>query len=120
MAESNLKRAALRLGTVLSTAKEMTRYREEKQVLDADGAAQRLIEKQASLQQAVRARQSDGSISIADLEELKELQDSVSSKVSGYLEAQQAAKNLLTVVNSEISRLCGFAFAALARPSDCC
>jgi cell fate (sporulation/competence/biofilm development) regulator YlbF (YheA/YmcA/DUF963 family) len=104
MAESNLREAALRLGAVLS---------------DADDEAMRLIEKQASLQQAVRTRQSEGSISIADLEELNQLQEAVSSKVSKYLGAQQEAKGLLTAVNGEISRLCGFSFVSFARTSDC-
>ena len=120
MAESNLKQAALRLGAVLSETKEMTRYLEEKRTLDADDEALRLIEKQASLQQAVRTKHGEGSISIADLEELSQLQEAVSSKVSEYLGAQQAAKRLLTAVNGEISRLCGFSFVSFARPSDCC
>jgi cell fate (sporulation/competence/biofilm development) regulator YlbF (YheA/YmcA/DUF963 family) len=120
MAESNLREAALRLGAVLSETREMARYLEEKKTLDADDEAMRLIEKQASLQQAVRTRQSEGSISIADLEELNQLQEAVSSKVSKYLGAQQEAKGLLTAVNGEISRLCGFSFVSFARPSDCC
>jgi cell fate (sporulation/competence/biofilm development) regulator YlbF (YheA/YmcA/DUF963 family) len=120
MAESNLTQTALRLGAVLRQTNEMTRYLEEKKMLDADDEALRMIEKQASLQRAMRTKQIEGPISIADLEELKEIHDAVSSKVSSFLGAQQEAKRLLAVVNGEISRLCGFAFDSLARQAACC
>lgn len=120
MAESDLREAARRLGIALRETEEVTRYLDEKRVLDADDEAARLIEKQASLQKAVGTRQKDQSISIAELQELKELQDAVASKVSAYLAAQQEAKRLLTIVNDEISRRCGFGFSSLARPADCC
>ncbi len=120
MPESDLGEAAARLGAALRQSKEMTEYLKERAILDADREAQRLIEKQAGLRQAVRIRQTGGSISVADLQELKDLQDAVESKVSAYLAAQQEMKELLTAVNGEISRLCGFSFASLARPGDCC
>ena len=120
MVEKELEQAAQHLGAVLRSTKEMAAYLEAKRLLDADHEALLLIEKQASLQQTVREKQDKGLISIADVEELNDLQDDVSSKISAYLGAELKAKALLTVVNREISRVSGFAFASLARPSGCC
>ena len=120
MVEKELEHAARHLGAVLRRTKEVAAYLVAKAVLDADTEALMLIEKQAGLQQAVREKQGKGLISIADLEEPKKLQDTLSSRVSLCLGAEQKAKVLLTVVNGEVSGLCGFDFASLARPSGCC
>ncbi len=85
----------------------------------ASGLMRDLTQSQTSL----RARQSNGSLSQADIAQFRILQAEVQDNqlITGYIQAQNEAIAYLQQINQEISQWLGMDFAALARrPSSCC
>jgi Uncharacterized conserved protein len=88
----------------------------------SDSQAHTLIERLSALQTEVRRKQTNGSVTEADIEELRAVQTEVQSNATliTYSNTQQAAVIFLREINQEISQLLGVDFASLAKQSSCC
>lgn len=96
-------------------------YHQAKACLDADPEARALLERLASAQNEFRIRQSNGGLTQADIDSLRDLQRQVQANnlIIRFAETQQAAIAYLPEVNKEISQLLGFDFAGMAGPASC-
>ena len=106
----------------LASSEPIVAYLQALQSLDADRPAQALLQRLGQVQSELRARQARGTITQADVEQLRALQREVQSNhlISNYASTQQGAVDYLRQVNQEISQLLGIDFAALARPTGGC
>lgn len=87
----------------------------------SDSQAYGLIERLSTLQTELRRKQTNGSVTKADIDELRAVQAEVQSNATliAYSSTQQAAINFLREINQEISQLLGVDFAILAKQSTC-
>ena len=87
----------------------------------SDSQAHGLIERLSALQNDVRRKQSNGSVTDADIVELRSVQNEVQANptLMTYTSAQQEAVNYLREINQEISQLLGVDFAILAKQKTC-
>ncbi len=117
-----LNQATQALGNVLNETPPLRAYAHAAAKLGADGQATALLDELQRVQSDVRARQSNGGVTEADLVRLRQLQQVVQSNptIAAFIEAQQNAQAYLPEVNQAISELLGVNFAALGRASVCC
>jgi cell fate (sporulation/competence/biofilm development) regulator YlbF (YheA/YmcA/DUF963 family) len=89
--------------------------------LQTDRAANKLLERFAVAQSELRARQTEGQISMSEVEALRALQQAVQAdaSVQEYSTAQQAAAECLRQVNQDISDVLGVDFGMLTKRGCC-
>jgi cell fate (sporulation/competence/biofilm development) regulator YlbF (YheA/YmcA/DUF963 family) len=89
--------------------------------LQTDPAANKLLERFAVAQSELRARQSQGQVSMPEVEALRALQQAVQANASvrEYSAAQQAAAACLRQVNQDISEVLGVDFGTLTKRGCC-
>jgi cell fate (sporulation/competence/biofilm development) regulator YlbF (YheA/YmcA/DUF963 family) len=116
-----LQAAAERLAEMLCREDPIAEYRQAVDALETDPHARQLLDQLAAAQADMRVHQKDNSVTQADLDHLRDLQQQVETNqiIMRYAQAQQLANIYLIGVNQEISQLIGVDFAALAR-SGCC
>jgi cell fate (sporulation/competence/biofilm development) regulator YlbF (YheA/YmcA/DUF963 family) len=97
-------------------------YQKSRAQYKSDSQAHALIERLSTLQTELRRKQTNGSVTEADIEELRTVQAEVQSNATliAYTNTQQAAANFLREINQEISQLLGVDFASLAKQNNCC
>ena len=96
-------------------------YQKSRAQFKSDSQAHALIERLSALQTELRRKQTNGSVTQADIEELRVVQTQVQSNATliAYASTQQDAVNFLREINQEISQLLGVDFAILAKQSTC-
>ena len=96
-------------------------YQQSRVQMKSDSQAQTLIERLSALQTELRRKQTNGSVTQADIEELRAVQAQVQANATlmAYASTQQDAVNFLREINQEISQLLGVDFATLAKQSTC-
>ena len=96
-------------------------YQQSRVQMKSNSQAQTLIERLSALQTELRRKQTNGSVTQADIEELRVVQTQVQSNATliAYASTQQDAVNFLREINQEISQLLGVDFAILAKQSTC-
>ncbi len=117
----NVSNATRRLADALKRADPIETYRDAQARLEADPQATTLLDQLAAAQADLRVRQSDGTVTQADIDYARALQSQVqaNSTIMSYVEAQQGADTYLVEVNLAISQLLGIDFASLARTCSC-
>jgi cell fate (sporulation/competence/biofilm development) regulator YlbF (YheA/YmcA/DUF963 family) len=97
-------------------------YQKSRMQYKSDLQAHALIERLSALQTEFRRKQTNGSVTEADIKELGAVQSEVQSNATliAYSTTQQAAASFLREVNKEINQLLGVDFASLAKQSSCC
>ncbi len=117
----NVSNATRRLADALNRADPIETYRDAQARLEADPQATALLDQLAAAQADLRVRQSDGTVTQANIDHARALQSQVqaNSTIMSYVEAQQAADTYLVEVNLTISQLLGIDFASLARTCGC-
>ncbi len=117
----NVANATRRLADALKRADPIETYRDAQARLEADPQATTLLDQLAAAQADLRVRQSDGTVTQADIDRARALQSQVqaNSTIMSYVEAQQGADTYLVEVNLAISQLLGIDFASLARTCGC-
>ena len=87
----------------------------------SDSQAHGLIERLSALQAELRRQQTNGSVTQADIDELRAVQAQVQANATliAHASTQQEAVNFLREINQEISQLLGVDFAILAKQSTC-
>jgi cell fate (sporulation/competence/biofilm development) regulator YlbF (YheA/YmcA/DUF963 family) len=96
-------------------------YRKSRAQFESDSQAHALIERLSALQTELRRKQTNGSVTQTDIEELRTVQAQVQANATliAYTNTQQNAVNFLREINQEISQLLGVDFAILAKQSTC-
>jgi len=96
-------------------------YQQSRVQMKSNSQAQTLIERLSALQTELRRKQTNGSVTQADIEELRAVQAQVQANATlmAYASTQQDAVNFLREINQEISQLLGVDFATLAKQSTC-
>lgn len=96
-------------------------YQQSRVQMKSDSQAQTLIERLSALQTELRRKQTNGSVTQADIEELRAVQAQVQANATlmAYASTQQDAVNFLREINQEISQLLGMDFATLTKQSTC-
>lgn len=109
------------LAAALAQAEPIVAYRAACDRLDTDPVAHGLLERLASVQADLRSRQARGTLTEAQLNQLRALQRQAQLNriIMDYIGAQQAAMAYLPDVSQEISRLLGVDFGALIGRSSC-
>ena len=113
--------AAETLAAALTRVEPIAAYRRAQARFEADPRARALLKHLSTAQADLRVRQSRGTLTQADVNKLRALQQEVGSNsiIMEYIEAQQAAIAYLPGVNQEIGQLLGMDFAAMAGPASC-
>ncbi len=113
--------ATRRLADALKRADPIEAYHDAEALFLADAQATALLDQLAAAQADLRVRQSDGTVTQADIDHARALQSQVqaNSTIMSYVEAQQTANTYLVEVNLAISQLLGIDFASLARTCGC-
>ena len=113
--------AAETLAAALIRVEPIAAYRRAQTQLEATPHARARLERLSAAQADLRVRQSRGTLTQSDVNNLRALQQEVRSDpvIMDYAVAQQAAIAYLPEVNQEISQLLGTDFAALAGPASC-
>ena len=96
-------------------------YHQSQARLESDPAAHGLLERLSALQSGLRRKQSNSTVTQAEVDELRAVQAQVQANatIMVYAQSQQEAVNFLREINQEISQLLGMDFASLARQSTC-
>ena len=96
-------------------------YQKSREQFKSDSQAHALIERLSALQAELRRQQTNGSVTQADIDELRTLQAQVQANATliAHASTQQEAVNFLREINQEISQLLGVDFAILAKQSTC-
>lgn len=96
-------------------------YQKSRAQFKSDSQAHALIERLSALQTELRRKQTNGSVTQTDIEELRAVQAQVQANATliAYANTQQDAVNFLREINQEISQLLGVDFAILAKQSTC-
>jgi cell fate (sporulation/competence/biofilm development) regulator YlbF (YheA/YmcA/DUF963 family) len=110
------------LAAALARSEPMAAYHQAQANLEADPASLNLLQLFSMAQSELRLRQTDGTMTPANVGRLRDLQNQVQANptIMAYARAQQAALAYLPEVNLEISQLLGPDFAAVAGPFGCC
>ena len=113
--------AAETLAAAVTRVEPIAAYRRAQVRFEADLHARTLLKHLSTAQADLRVRQSRGTLTQADVNKLRALQQEVGSNdiIMEYIEAQQAAIAYLPEVNQEIGQLLGMDFAAMAGPASC-
>lgn len=111
-----LEAATENLAAALWTAPSLAAYRDAQTRLEAEPASQTLLQSLLTSQGQLRQKQMNGSITRADIEALRSLQNAVQANttIMDYVMAQQDALAYLPEVNQSISEWLGVDFAALS------
>jgi cell fate (sporulation/competence/biofilm development) regulator YlbF (YheA/YmcA/DUF963 family) len=111
-----LAAATENLAEALWNAPPLAAYRQAQANLEAEPAAQALLESLVTSQNELRMKQMNGRITQADVDALRALQNQVQrdTTIMDYVMAQQEALAYLPEVNQSISEWLGVDFAALA------
>ena len=114
-----LQAATDALGQGLAASEPFTRYTQAQTVLDTDQAAGDLLDLLVSTQNSFRVQQKQGSVTQADIDQLKALQARVQEDavIMEYANSQKAAIAFLKEINQEISQQLGMDFALIAKRS---
>jgi cell fate (sporulation/competence/biofilm development) regulator YlbF (YheA/YmcA/DUF963 family) len=117
-----LTQATEALGVNLSCSRPFLRYRAATNRLNSDEQASAILQQLAELQAELRTRQMQGTLTSADLNQLRSLQGEAqhSPTIAEHLEAQQGVIDAIRDINQEISNWLGVDFALLARTPGCC
>ena len=109
------------LAETLLHSEPLLAYHQAKTHLERETEASAFLERLFSAQNEFRVRQSNGSVTQADIDRLRVLQNEVQANkiIMLFVETQQAAIAYLPEVNKEISQLLGFDFAGMAGPASC-
>jgi cell fate (sporulation/competence/biofilm development) regulator YlbF (YheA/YmcA/DUF963 family) len=118
---ARLQSATITLAESLQTSEPFVQYERAGQLLKSDAQAKNLLEQLANMQAQVRSAQMKGSLTQADIDNLRSMQGQAQQNdtIVAHAHAQQNAVNYLREVNQEISQLLGFDFAMLTRQSSC-
>ena len=113
--------AAETLAAALTRVEPIAEYHRAQAQLEATPHARALLGRLSAAQADLRVRQSRGTLTQSDLDNVRAVQQEVRSDpvIMDYAVAQQAAIAYLPEVNQEISQLLGTDFAALAGPASC-
>ena len=116
-----LKEAASALTDNLLASDPFIRYQRAQARLNENHQARALLEQLSQTQASLRKKQASGSVTQAEVDELRAIQEQVqrTTVIMDYAEAQQQAVNFLREINSEISQLLGINFASFANHSTC-
>jgi cell fate (sporulation/competence/biofilm development) regulator YlbF (YheA/YmcA/DUF963 family) len=119
---ASMQEATSNLAENLSQSEPFLRYRAAERKLQADQEAQQLLTDLSEWQQKIRDQQNSGHIIVTDLEQLRSLQNAVSTNdvIQDYGLTQALAIAFLREVNQEISTLLSIDFSSLARRSGSC
>jgi cell fate (sporulation/competence/biofilm development) regulator YlbF (YheA/YmcA/DUF963 family) len=109
------------LAETLLHSEPLLAYHQAKTHLERDAEASAFLERLSTAQNEFRVRQSNGSVTQADIDRLRVLQNEVQANkiIMLFVETQQAAIAYLPEVNKEISQLLGFDFTGMAGPASC-
>jgi cell fate (sporulation/competence/biofilm development) regulator YlbF (YheA/YmcA/DUF963 family) len=120
--QPNLKHATQDLGNALKNTPSLRAYLGAKERMATDAQAIALLDEFQRVQSDIRVRQSDSSLTQADLTRLRQLQSDVQTNptIAAFGAAEQEAKSYVRQVNLVISDLLGIDFASLGRVSGCC
>ena len=96
-------------------------YQQARTCLNEDHQARALLEQLSQTQTSLREKQANGSVTQADVEALRALQEQVqrNNVIMDYAHTQQDAVNFLREINDEISQLLGITFASYANHATC-
>ena len=110
------------LAVNLRQSESVVLYHLAHETLEADPQARALLERFSAAQADLRAKQSRGAVTSADVEHLRALQREVqvNRTIMEYAETQQLAIAYLRETNQEISQLIGMDFGSLAKRPGCC
>jgi cell fate (sporulation/competence/biofilm development) regulator YlbF (YheA/YmcA/DUF963 family) len=117
-----LAQATEALGVNLSYSGQFLCYRAATNGLNDDAHASAILQQLAELQAELRIRQTQGTLTSEDLNQLRSLQDDAQRNpvIAEHLEAQQSVIDAIREINREISSCLGVDFASLARTPGCC
>ncbi len=117
-----LKQASGKLVQALEQSAPFRAYVQALTKMEADPSATALLDELQHVQQDVRVRQGDGSVTQEDTARLRQLQSAVQSHpaIAAFLAADLEVKAFLPQVNGLISDLIGIDFASLGRTQGCC
>ena len=96
-------------------------YQQARKRLDQDVEARALLDKLGQTQASLRQKQVNDSLTQAEIDTLRGLQEQVQGNkvVMTYAQTQQEAINFLREINQEISQLLGINFSTFANHSTC-
>jgi cell fate (sporulation/competence/biofilm development) regulator YlbF (YheA/YmcA/DUF963 family) len=96
-------------------------YQQARKCLDQDVEARALLDQLEQTQASLRQKQADRSLTQAEIDALRGLQEQVQRNkvVMAYAQTQQEAIDFLREINQKISQLLGINFAAFANHSTC-
>lgn len=96
-------------------------YQQSQARMNSDSQTRALLKRLSALQTELRRKQTNGSVTQADIEELRAVQAKVQANaaIMAYAQSQQEVVTFLREINQEISQLLGVDFASLARQSTC-
>ena len=114
--------AAIYFGKNLVASEPYVRYQQAEQALNADAAALGLLNNLKQAQVKVSRAQTNGTITVENLQALGEIQRQVEATpvITEYIASQQEMTRFFQEINTEISQLLGLNFALVARRSSCC
>lgn len=106
----------------LQACEAFVHLRQAQARLNDDAQACALLEQMSQAQAELRKKQASGSVTQAEIDALRSLQEQVqgSTVITAYARAQENAVNFLREINGEISQLLGINFAVFANRSTCC
>jgi cell fate (sporulation/competence/biofilm development) regulator YlbF (YheA/YmcA/DUF963 family) len=105
----------------LRASEAFVHYQQAHTRLSADSDARALLDQLSRSQAHLRQQQANGSVTQAEIDSLRELQQNVQRNpiIMDYAQSQQDAVNFLREINNEISQLLGINFASLANHATC-
>ena len=120
--DERLQRAAKRLGQALRASAPVRAHLDANATLEADADATSLLDAIVERQAELRVKQTDGGLTQADIDGLREFQSRVQAQpsIAAYMQTSQDVRALLSQVDQEITQVLGVDFARLARKSGCC
>jgi cell fate (sporulation/competence/biofilm development) regulator YlbF (YheA/YmcA/DUF963 family) len=105
----------------LMASESFVHYQQAQVRLNEDHPARSLLEQLSQAQANLRKKQNSGSVTQAELDVLRAIQEQVHTNtvIMDYAEAQRQAMDFLREINTEISQLLGINFASFANHSTC-
>lgn len=116
--ETDVSRAVRALGVALKVSPEFVAFRAASQAIDADAAAQDLLQQVRTRQFELRWSQDDRAERSAELHKLQAELEALPS-IQAYYHAELVAHELFQAVDAVISEAAGVEFAANAKRSCC-
>ena len=105
----------------LLASEAFVRYQTAQRRMNDSPEARDLLGELSQAQAKLRQGQTNGSMTQAEVDALRELQQRVRSSrvIMDYVESQQVAVSFLREINAEINNLLGINFATFANHSTC-